>query len=467
MGAHKILSPRQKALQINLDNSIYGTFAEIGAGQEVARNFFQAGGAAGTIAKTMSAYDMTMSDSIYGESSRYVSEERLVAMLNHEFDVLIERLSKERGASSRFFAYANTVTAKGYRGSGNYHGWTGIRFQHAPNARPSQILVHLKLLDNQNRFQQQAIGVAGVNLLHTCFYQRDGMEAMVESLMDNLTNERVLIDAIKISGPAFAHLDERLLSLELVRRGYTDVILFNGNGKVVQPEAELYKKNLLTLRSGFRPPTLLSTEMLEKGAEMFQRNLPEDQADNIVTLAEISMNQLIERGEIDNADFLARIDMLSAINQRVLITNFGRYHRLNKYLSEISKRRIAFVVRVNNLKDILTEANYSDMDGGFFEGMGNLFSKNCHLYVYPEKADDSEQLIGSDDIEIATHLKPLVDYFITNKQIQDITNYTPSVANIWSRRIVESIEAGEHTWEEMVPKAVADAVKHSDLFSTH
>ena len=464
MSPHNVLSPRQKALQVNLDETIYGSFAEIGAGQEVARHFFQAGGAAGTIARTMSAYDMIMSDAMYGESSRYVSEERLISMLKTECTTLMQRLNLERGEQSRFFTYANTVTAKGYRGGGNYHGWTGIKFQHSPGSEPSQVIVHIKLLDSQNLFQQEAIGTFGVNLIHSCYHANDSMANFVRSLMDSLTNERIQIDAIKVSGPAFEHMDDRLLSLELVRNGYTDVIMFNAEGKVVQPSEELYKKNIVAMRSGFRPPTLLNVEMLEKGAQQFKNNLPEDEGDNVVTLAEISMNRLIERGAIDSADFLARIDMLSSINQSVLISHFQHFHTLSHYLSDICRRRVAFAVRVHNLQDIFDEENYKDLDGGFLEAFGTMFGKNTQIYVYPEKADNEDTLLLSDSVTLSTAVKPLMEYFKNNNFIQDIRDFNPNVANIWSRKVAEKIEAGDPSWETMVPVSVAQAVKNSELF---
>lgn len=464
MSPHNVLSPRQKALQINLDQSIYGSFAEIGAGQEVARHFFQAGGAAGTIARTMSAYDMIMSDAIYGETDRYVSEERLISMLKTECTTLMQRLDFERGEKSRFFTYANTVTAKGYHGGGNYHGWTGIKFQHLLSEEPSQVVVHIKLLDNQNLFQQEAIGTFGVNLIHSCYFASDSMGNFVRSLMENLTNERIQIDAIKVSGPAFEHMDDRLLSLELVSNGYTDVIMFNAEGKVVQPSEELYKKNIVTLRGSFRPPTLLNVEMLEKGAEQLRNNLPEDERENVMTLAEISMNRLIERGAIDSTDFLARIDMLTSINQPVLISHFQHFHTLSHYLSGICRRRVAFMVRVHNLQDIFDEEHYKDLDGGFLEAFGMMFGKNTKLYVYPEKADNEDTLLASDSVTFTAAVKPLMEYFKNNNFIQDISDFNPNVANIWSRTVVEKIEAGDPSWETMVPATVAEAVKSSELF---
>lgn len=464
MAAHRVLSPRQKALQINLDETIYGSFAEIGAGQEVARHFFQAGGAAGTIARTMSAYDMTMSDAIYGATSRYVSQERLVSMLQAECSTLLQRLDIERGEKTRFFTYANTVTAKGYRGHGNYHGWTGMKFQDAPGGEPSQVIVHIKLLDTQNLFQQEAIGTFGVNLIHSCYYRKDSMGSFVASLMDSLTNERIQIDAIKVIGPAFQHMDDRLLSLELVGNGFTDVIMFNAEGKVVQPSEELYKKNIVTLRGGFRPPTLLNVEMLQKGVEQFRKNLPEGERENVVTLAEISMNRLIERGALDSTDFLARIDMLASINQAVLISHFQHFHTLSHYLSGICRRRIAFVIRVHNLQDIFDEENYKELDGGFLEAFGTMFGKNTQLYVYPEKADNDNVLLASDSVALSAPVEPLMAYFKNNRFIQDISDFNPKVANIWSRKVAEKIEAGDPTWKTMVPAPVAEAVCQSALF---
>ena len=467
MSPHNVLSPRQKALQINLDASIYGSFAEIGAGQEVARHFFQAGGAAGTIARTLSAYDMIMSDALYGATGRYVSEERLISMLRTECSTLMQRLELERGETSRFFTYANTVTAKGYRGGGNYHGWTGIKFQHSPGSEPSQVIVHIKMLDNQNLFQQEAIGTFGVNLIHSCYFSNDTMENFVRSLMENLTDERIQIDAIKVSGPAFEHMDDRLLSLELVSNGYTDVIMFDADGNVVQPSEELYKKNIVTLRGSFRPPTLLNVEMLEKGVKQFKKNLPDEERDNIVTLAEISMNRLIERGAIDSADFLARIDMLASIRQPVLISHFRRFHTLSHYLSSVCMRRVAFAARVHNLQDIFDQENYKNLDGGFLEAFGTMFGKNTQIYVYPEKADDDDSLLTSDSVILSKPVKPLMEYFKNNNFIQEITDFNPNVANIWSRKVVEKIEAGDPSWEEMVPTSVARAVKDSDLFRSN
>ena len=464
MSPHNVLSPRQKALRINLDASIYGSFAEIGAGQEVARHFFQAGGAAGTIARTMSAYDMIMSDAIYGETGRYVSEERLASMLKTECSILMQRLDLERGEKSRFFTYANTVTAKGYHGGGNYHGWTGIKFQHLPGEEPSQVVVHIKLLDNQNLFQQEAIGTFGVNLIHSCYFANDSMGNFVRSLMENLTNERIQIDAIKVTGPAFEHMDDRLLSLELVSNGFTDVIMFNAEGNVVQPSEELYKKNIVTLRGSFRPPTILNVEMLEKGVQQLRNNLPGDERDNVVTLAEISMNRLIERGAIDSADFLARIDMLSSISQPVLISHFQHFHTLSHYLSGICRRRVAFAARVHNLQDIFDEENYKELDGGFLEAFGTMFGKNTQIYVYPEKADNEDTLLASDSVTLTAAVKPLMEYFKNNNFIQDISDFNPNVANIWSRKVVEKIEADDPSWEGMVPGSVAEAVKKSDLF---
>ncbi len=207
------LSTYEKALALNLDEEIYGTFAEIGAGQEVANWFFRASGTAGTVAKTISAYDMTMSDAIYGGAQRYVSRQRLAAMLDHEFGILRERLGPKRGGHTVFFSFCNTVRARGYQDSGECHGWLGIRLQLRPGGEPNDIMLHVRLLDEENVDQMEAIGILGVNLIYAAFYQRDSLETFVKALVDHLPGGRVEVDMLKYFGPDFAFVDNRLCSL--------------------------------------------------------------------------------------------------------------------------------------------------------------------------------------------------------------------------------------------------------------
>src|SRR5580658_9818628 len=218
----QISTPHQKALFINLDQTTYGTFAEIGAGQEVAHWFFRVGGAAGTIAKTMSAYDMTVSDAIYGPTERYVSRKRLTSMLDQEFAKLQGRLREKRGESTRFFVFADTVAARSFSRRDDCHGWLGVRFQPKPQDEPSQIIIHVSLIDGENIQQQEALGIIGVNLVYGALTKFDHPTELIQSLLDNLTRERVEVDMIEFSGPHFRQIDNRLMSLQLVQQGLTN-----------------------------------------------------------------------------------------------------------------------------------------------------------------------------------------------------------------------------------------------------
>src|SRR5436853_3268616 len=235
MNAEMEFGTDKKALQINLDPKKYGTFAEIGAGQEVARRFFHVGGAAGTIAKTISAYDMTFSDAIYGPTDRYVSRKRLFTMLDHEYDLLIERLDSKIGGERTFFVFADTVAARSFKQHNEAHGWLGVRFQTQPRSEPSQIIIHVRMLDESNADQQEALGVIGVNLLYGAFYYSQP-EQLISSLQENLAPGRIQVDLIKFSGPSFAKIDNRLINLQLVSQGLTDAVLFTADGQMAPPQ---------------------------------------------------------------------------------------------------------------------------------------------------------------------------------------------------------------------------------------
>src|SRR5437773_9228751 len=258
----------EKALRINLDAARYGTFAEIGAGQEVARRFFRVGGAAGTIAKTMSAYDMTFSDAIYGPADRYVSLVRLQTMLDHEFNLLIERLDEKFGAEKTFFVFGDTIAARRVKERNESHGWLGVRFQSQPRGQPNQIIIHVRLLDEANIDQQEAIGVIGVNLLHGAFYCSQP-EKLISLLQQNLPPERIEVDMIKFSGPLFQKVDNRLISLQLVSQGLTNAVMFKADGETVQPAEIFYKKAILVERGSFRPVTYATNDMLDGARRVF------------------------------------------------------------------------------------------------------------------------------------------------------------------------------------------------------
>ncbi len=460
----QILTPKQKALDLNLDHHIYGTFAEIGAGQEVARHFFQAGGAAGTVAKTICAYDMTMSDTIYGKSKRYVSVERLQLMLKHEYELLVKRLS-ERAENTQFFAFANTVQAKSYMGNTECHGWLGHSFQHKPGASVSNVVIHVRMQDKENIQQQEALGMIGVNLIYACFRHPDKRESFVSSLMDGLSTDRLEIDMISISGPAFAEADSRLYSLELVKRKYCQAVMFDAKGQALRAADNLYKKNVVVLRGSFRPPTLVNLDMLKCGLKKFRSQIPKEEHRDIIVLPEISMSKLIERGEVNNEDFLARVDLLACLEQGVLISNCPTFSDLNRYISSYSKKQLAFVLGVYNLEEILDLKRYEKEPDGLLGALGGLIGHQTKLYVYPATDDDDQSKLRTlDTLNIDEKLLHLYLYLLENELVQEITDYDPEVSSIWSRVVLEKIEKGEKDWIPMVPEVVATLVKKKSLF---
>lgn len=460
----RTLDAAQKAFEINLDNSVYGTFAEIGAGQEVARYFFRAGGAAGTIAKSMSAYDMTVSDTIYGKSGRYVSKDRLETMLNHEYMQLIERLHDQRGSETTFFAFADTVAAKSFKYNSECHGWMGVRFQHEPNAEASQIILHVKMLDKVNLQQQEALGILGTNLIHNCFRLREDRVGFVKHLMDDLSTERILIDYIKVSGPGFKEQDPRLWPLELVKRGLTEVILFGSDGQVLSVKDILYKKNILVSRGSYRPPTHLNMDMLERGQEIFCQKMSDEDKDSLLIIPEISMSKLKERGQVISEDFLARVDLLASLGHMCLISSFTTYGELSFYLNQYTAKRVAFVMGYYNLQEVFNHEKYKDKPGGLFGGIGALIGHKTDLFVYPALSDDGKKVLNTKDADVLDEIKPLIQYLLHIKRIIDIKDYDKDHFSIWSRVVLKMIQSKEEGWEKMVPDVVAKTVKEKCLF---
>lgn len=462
------LGQRQKALEINLDSRIYGTFAEIGAGQEVARHFFRAGGAAGTIAKSISAYDMTMSDAIYGKekSGRYVCEERLLKMLDTEYEILTSRLEEIRSKDTTFFAFANTVSAKSFKGTGENHGWIGVKFQHTPQAQPSQVIMHVSMLDAENVQQQEALGLIGVNLIYASYFMAQDREKFISSLMDGLTTGRIKIDMIRVTGEAFKGVDSRLLCLELVKMKLCEAVIFDVDGVVLQASEVLYKKNVLVVRGGYRPPTNLSLDMLECGLRKFKKSLDKAEQENIIVIPEISMSLLLDRGVVDNEDFLARVDLLSALGQKVLISNSESYSDLNMFFTKYAKKQIAFVMASYNLEEILNKSRYenSRCGVGLVGSIGKLLEPNTRLYIYPARDEENSEIRTIESINLSEDLTFLLMYLKENKFIENIEDYNPEVISIWSRRVLKMIQDGAEGWEKFVPASVAKTVKTKCLF---
>ena len=449
----------QKALQINLDAHRYGAFAEIGAGQEVARWFFRVGGAAGTVAKTISAYDMAVSDAIYGPTERYVSRHRLKAMLEHEYALLLERLDSQRGTKTAFFAFANTVATRKEQGD----GWMGIRFQDEPGADPSDVYIHVRMLDKETVRQQEALGVIGVNLLHGTFHHHRQPDLLIRSLLDNLTWERVEVDMIRLAGPAFHGVDNRLMALQLVKEGLTEAAMFTAEGEAVQWAELLYKKPVLVQRGSFKPVTKASVDVLERGLEQFVKE-PDLNGETPVVLLEMTLRHLTTGDQLDAGDFLQRAEILRALGKTVLVSNFRRFHRLASYLSRYTKRPIGLALGAAGLKEIFDETFYNESEGGLLGGLGQLFKNPARLYVYPHLELESGQLVTVDNFPIAPHLKHLYRYLAENRLIQGIPNINRDIARIRRRDVLAKIQAGDSSWESLVPPAIVEIIKQKHLF---
>jgi hypothetical protein len=480
----ELLTTNRKALTINLDDAKYGTFAEIGAGQEVARHFFQAGGAAGTVAKSISAYDMKFSDAIYGKSARYVSRERLGLMLEHEYELLLERLKAVRGDNSAFFVFANTVAARNFKGTNECHGWMGIRFQAEPNAPPCDIVMHVRMWDKENVLQQQALGVIGVNLIYGAFYYLTDQDKFIQSLADNLTLDRIEVDMINFTGPQFVNVDNRLMSLKLVEYGLTNAVMFNADGVVMQPSEVLHKKAIVVERGSFRPVTLVNDDMLKCSLAQFLQE-PAVLGRDVIVLMELTIHNLAASGNIDHKDFLARVDTLAAIGYNVLISNYFEFFRLTSYFRRFTKEMVGVVMGINNLLEIFNEKYYDSLEGGILESVGRLFKASTKLYVYPMrksaydryclKADcpapapgspalPADVWINATNLQVALNLRNLYAHLMENRYISPIVGFDPSIMDIFSRDVLAKIQNGESGWENGVPAKVAALIKERQLF---
>jgi len=462
MNHHQPTETGQKAFQINLDTNKYGTFAEIGAGQEVARWFFRVGGAAGTVAKTMSAYDKTVSDAIYGPTERYVSRLRLQQMMDYEYKLLIERLDAARGGDTAFFVFANTVAARSYSRRADSNGWLGIKFQARPREAPSQIMIHVRLLDEENLREQETLGVIGVNLVYGAFYHHDQAEKLISSLLDQLTKSRIEIDMIKFSGPAFANVDNRLMSLQLVEQGLTEAVMFTVDGEVVQPSEVLYKKPVLVERGTFRPVNHLHVDMLECARRQFATDSPQSQ--DAVVLMEITMRNLLQRDKLNPADFLARVDTLRTVGKMVLVTSHGEFYHTIDYLRRSTKNAIGIAIGLPTLQEILDEKYYADLNGGVLEAAGRMFQGPVRFYVYPRRGAKPGSIVTIESTQVPGRLEHLVAHLRQNRLIEDLSGIKPQYLDIHPAELLKDIRAGNPAWEKMVPSAVADMIKSRKYF---
>ncbi len=481
----ELLTTNRKALTINLDGTNYGTIAEIGAGQEVARVFFQAGSASGSIAKTMSAYDMTFSDAIYGKAPRYVSRERLTTMLGHEYNLLKERLQEKRGERTRFFVFADTVATANPKSGASGHGWLGIRFQTKPMEEPSDILIHVRTLDKKNVLQQEALGIVGTNLIYGAFYYRDNPEKFIQSLADNLGTDRVEVDMLKFSGPAFTAVDNRILSLHLVKYGLTNAVMFSPAGDVLQPSEVLYNRPVLVERGSFRPITHVNVDMLNCATAQFLQE-PTVKGKDVIVLLEITMNNLLADGALDEQDFLSRVDMLGHIGFTVLISNYSEFYRLVSYFRRYTKEMIGVAMGINTLLEIFNEKYYDNLEGGILESMGRMFRHAVKLYIYPMQqvaydnylksgqpvesqpgqtahAFAAKVLITARNVNVTDHLRNLYAHLLENHYIDCIAGFNEDYLAIFSRDVLQRIKNNDASWEKLVPAKVAEVIKSRGL----
>ena len=462
---NKVLSIKQKALQINLNDNIYGTFAEIGAGQETVRNFFRAGGASQTIAKAMSAYDKDFSDAIYGmePDKRYVTENRLKRMLSYEIELIEDRINRRKHPEKLFFSFANTVATIDFSKKFKGHGWVGFKFQLNPLEDYNEIILHIRFKQTNAQSQQETLGILGVNMIFAGFYMHDDPKEIVKSLYDNIESDQIEIDMINLSGPRFTYVDNRLMSLQLVKNNMTDAVMFGPDGNNLLPEQELFRKNILALRGSFRPVTKVNMDIYEKSKEMFFKEKKVDKK-NTKVIFEVTLANLRAEGEVDERDFLDRAELLCSLDQYVMITNFQEYYRLVEYFSEFTKARMALAMGVYNLIQIFDEKYYRHLSGGILEAFGKLFFKDLKVYLYPLKDHDTGEFITSETLKVHPRMKELYKFFKYNGKMLDIENFNPDILDILSRNVLKMIVNGEEGWEEMLPQGISEMIKDQRLF---
>ncbi len=449
-----------KAQELNLDPGIYGTFAEIGAGQETANWFFRASGSAGMVAKTISAYDMTMSDAIYGKSDRYVSRQRLRQMLDHEYGILIERLAPKRGESTSFFSFCNTVRARGYLDTGECHGWLGLRFQLRPGDPPSEIFVHVRLLDETNAEQAEALGIVGVNLIHAAFRHRGHLGRFVNSLAENLRPYRVEIDMLKFHGHGYGFFDNRLCSLALVEAGLTEAAMFQPDGEVVQAAEALYKRPILLLRGSFDPVTRLHLQMMEQARMVFSTSLQPGDEERTIELCEMTMANLLRGKTVDHVDFIDRCDGLQALGKTVLVSRYAEFHRIAAYLSRSTERPIGIVLSIGLLNELFKAKWSENLAGGLLESFGRLFKNQVALYVYPWKNRKTGELVDASSFVPPEDSRSLYRYFLETGRVRAVPVGDESLLQFTGRDIKEMISSGDAGWKDYVPAEAHRAAMH-------
>ena len=459
-----LLSVKDKALRINLNENIYGSFSEIGAGQEVARHFFRAGGASGTIAKTMSAYDKGFSDAIYGieDDKRYVTKSRLSKMLKHEIKLLETRVKRDLNPGKMFFSFANTVATIDFAKKFKGHGWMGIRFQTNSNEEYSEIQMHVRFHLIDAKAQQEALGIMGVNLIYGAYYKHNKPRSLIKYLYDHIDSQAIEIDTINFSGPLFRGVDNRLMSLILVKNGMTQAVMFGPDGNNILPAAVLYNKNILAIRGSFRPLTKVNEDMYQKSFKMITNDKDFD-IKNTLSIFEITLSNLLSgKNDINEQDFLDRAELLCSTGKTVLLTNFQEYYKLSDYFSKYSTKKTVLTMGVDNLIKVFDEKYYSLLTGGVMEAFGKLFKKEIEIYLYPMLKE--KKLITSNNLQVSDNMKNLYNFFKDNNKIIDIIDYDKKLLNIFSQQVLFEIQNKKSGWENKLPKTISKLIKEKKLF---
>jgi hypothetical protein len=392
------LDTHHKALTMNLDPSTFGSFAEIGAGQEVARWFLVVGGASGTVAKTISAYDKEVSDDLYGSGSRYVSRERLEAMLQNEWAQLLTQLEKTRGSHTRFFSFVDTVSARNYAGTNDPHGWIGLRFQLKPGGPPNEILLHVNLRDPSNVLQQEAIGILGVNLIYAAFYQQETKESFFAGLAQDVQKERIEIDVVDFRGLAFAGWDRSTLMAYLVHAGLAEAVFFSSTDAAVPPTELLYKKTVVLAPGyfGHVDPVhgQIHAQMLAAALQELRKELGETSSSPIgifcLTAAPVSP----EEPTPGVPDLLRRIDALLAHGGNVLLFRERELYAMTALVNRYTKAPVRFVAGLSLVIRAFSDT-YFNLEGRRLEALSRLFAQNVRIYAYPMTAVDLQESIKS------------------------------------------------------------------------
>jgi hypothetical protein len=461
----EVFSTKRKALMLNLDSTKYGTIAEIGGGQEVARSFFQAGGASGTIAKTISAYDKTFSDHLYneGESGRYVSLSRLEKMLQAEYNDLLQVLGEKRSSDLKFFSFADTVETLNYQKSNQGHGWMGVKFEHSKLGEPNEVVIHVRLLENDGLLQQYTLGTLGVNLIFACFHYHDRPNVFLQSLLDNLDTDRVEITMARMTGPDLCYVDNRLLCVQLVKNEMTPAVMFDRYGEVHQPADFLYKKNALVLRGRFRPITYVGFDILKTSYALFKED-KNFTPHNTLQICEITLNNLLEEGEIDERDFLNRVDLLNGMGQNVLVSNFQEFYKVVDYFNRFKILNLRIILGVPTFRRVMEKKYYTCLRGGILEAMGRMFPDNTRFYIYPALDRETGKILLVDDVELEPDVKHIFDYLVDNRKIRNLRQAKTKWLHITPNEVLKLMHSNDNRWESMVPKYVSKTIKEKKIF---